>query len=152
MADRPMTTMSTTDVVELLLADHEEAKALLGRFDHIAPTERASYFCEVVTELVAQPLEALRRSRPVAREAEAEHTEILVVAALAGASEVGVAETDIALAVGTDCEWQRRLREHRCQYDVVHHHGQGETSRQAHADDADTRSSALVVSCFCQHP
>src|ERR1700722_9744123 len=52
MADRPLTTMSTTDVVELLLADHEEAKALLGRFDHIAPLERASYFCEVVTELV----------------------------------------------------------------------------------------------------
>ena len=30
MDDRPMTTMSTTDVIELLLSDHEEAKALLG--------------------------------------------------------------------------------------------------------------------------
>jgi hemerythrin superfamily protein len=47
-----MTTMSTTDVVELLLADHEKARTLLGRFDDIAPTERAGYFCEVVTELV----------------------------------------------------------------------------------------------------
>jgi hemerythrin superfamily protein len=44
--------MSTTDVIELLLADHEEAKALLGRFEQIGPTERASYFCEVVTALV----------------------------------------------------------------------------------------------------
>ena len=42
MADRPMTTMSTTDVIELLLADHEEAKSLLGRFDHTERTERAA--------------------------------------------------------------------------------------------------------------
>ncbi len=49
MADRPMTTASTTDVVELLLADHEEAKSLLSRFEQIAPIERAAYFCEVVT-------------------------------------------------------------------------------------------------------
>jgi hemerythrin superfamily protein len=52
MADRPLTTMSTTDVVKLLLADHEKAKVLLTRFDHVAPSDRASYFCEVVTELV----------------------------------------------------------------------------------------------------
>ena len=44
--------MSTTDVIELLLADHAEAKALLGRFEDVAVTERTSYFCEVVTELV----------------------------------------------------------------------------------------------------
>jgi hemerythrin superfamily protein len=52
MADRPRTTMSTTYIVDLLLADHEEAKALLGRFDHLAPTERAAYFSEVVTAIV----------------------------------------------------------------------------------------------------
>jgi hemerythrin superfamily protein len=52
MDERPMTTMSTTDVIELLLSDHEEAKALLGRFDDIVPTERAGYFAEVVTALV----------------------------------------------------------------------------------------------------
>jgi hemerythrin superfamily protein len=44
--------MSTTDVIELLLADHEGAKALLGRFEDVALPERAGYFCEVVTELV----------------------------------------------------------------------------------------------------
>ena len=69
MADRPMTTMSTTDVVELLLADHEEAKALLGRFDHIAPTERASYFCEVVTELVRHEVAEERVVYPIIRHA-----------------------------------------------------------------------------------
>jgi hypothetical protein len=52
MDERPMTTLSTTDVIELLLEDHEEAKALLGRFGDIAPAERARYFSEVVTELV----------------------------------------------------------------------------------------------------
>jgi hypothetical protein len=57
MADRPMTTMSTTDVIELLLADHEEAKALLGRFDHTEPSERAAYFYEVVTALVRHEAE-----------------------------------------------------------------------------------------------
>lgn len=52
MAFRPMTSMSTTDVVALLLADHEAAGALLRRFEQVAPADRASYFCEVVTELV----------------------------------------------------------------------------------------------------
>jgi hemerythrin superfamily protein len=69
MADRPMTTMSTTDVVELLLADHEEAKALLARFDHIAPNDRASYFCEVVTELVRHEVAEEHIVYPVIRRA-----------------------------------------------------------------------------------
>jgi hemerythrin superfamily protein len=53
MADRPMTTMSTTDVIELLLADHEQAKELLARFDHTEPSERAAYFSE---ERVVYPI------------------------------------------------------------------------------------------------
>jgi hemerythrin superfamily protein len=69
MADRPMTTMSTTDVVELLLADHAEAKALLGRFDQIAPTERASYFCEVVSELVRHEVAEEHVVYPIIRHA-----------------------------------------------------------------------------------
>ena len=64
-----MTTMSTTDVVELLLADHEEAKALLARFDHIAPNDRASYFCEVVTELVRHEVAEEHIVYPVIRRA-----------------------------------------------------------------------------------
>ena len=47
-----MTTTSTQDIVELLLSDHEEAKALLGRYDSLSVTEREGYFCEVVSELV----------------------------------------------------------------------------------------------------
>jgi hemerythrin superfamily protein len=69
MADRPMTTMSTTDVVELLLADHEEAKALLGRFEDVLPAERADYFCEVVTELVRHEVAEEHVVYPIIRHA-----------------------------------------------------------------------------------
>jgi hemerythrin superfamily protein len=61
--------MSTTDVVELLLADHEEAKVLLRRFEGIAPTERASYFCEVVTELVRHEVAEEQVVYPIIRHA-----------------------------------------------------------------------------------
>jgi hemerythrin superfamily protein len=67
MADRPMTTMSTTDVIELLLADHEEAKALLGRFDHTEPSERAAYFYEVVNALVRHEVAEERVVYPIIR-------------------------------------------------------------------------------------
>lgn len=69
MADRPVTTMSTTDVVELLLADHEAAKALLSRFEGIAPTERSGYFCEVVTELVGHEVAEEQVVYPIIRRA-----------------------------------------------------------------------------------
>jgi len=69
MADRPMTTMSTTDVIELLLADHEEAKSLLGRFDHTERTERAAYFYEVVTALVRHEVAEERVVYPIIRHA-----------------------------------------------------------------------------------
>jgi hemerythrin superfamily protein len=69
MDHRPLTTMSTTDVVALLIADHEKAKALLGRFDDVAPTERASYFCEVVTELVRHEVAEEHIVYPIIRRA-----------------------------------------------------------------------------------
>jgi len=53
MSDRPPTTLSTTDIVQLLLADHRDAGELLGRLDGLPPDERASYFSTVVSELVA---------------------------------------------------------------------------------------------------
>ncbi len=52
MADRPKTTLSTTDIVELIEADHRAAKELLGRFENVGPEDRSTYFHEVVTELV----------------------------------------------------------------------------------------------------
>jgi len=61
--------MATTDIGELLLADHRAAKALLGRFDHIAPTGRAGYFCEVVTELVRHEVAEEHVVYPVIRRA-----------------------------------------------------------------------------------
>ncbi len=69
MADRPMTTSSTTDVVDLLLADHEEAKSLLCRFEQIAPGERADYFCEVVTVLVRHEVAEEHVAYPIIRRA-----------------------------------------------------------------------------------
>ena len=69
MADRPMTTMSTVDVVELLLADHRKAKSLLGRFESVAPTERSGYFCEVVTELVRHEVAEEQVVYPIIRHA-----------------------------------------------------------------------------------
>jgi hemerythrin superfamily protein len=61
--------MSTTDVIELLLADHEEAKALLSRFDHTEPSERAAYFYEVVTALVRHEVAEDRVVYPIIRHA-----------------------------------------------------------------------------------
>jgi hemerythrin superfamily protein len=52
VTDRPPTTLSSTDIVQLLLTDHQEAKELLARFDGLSPDDRAPYFCEVVSELV----------------------------------------------------------------------------------------------------
>jgi hemerythrin superfamily protein len=52
VADRPKTTLSTTDVVEHIEADHRAAKELLGLFENVGPADRAKYFHEVVTELV----------------------------------------------------------------------------------------------------
>jgi hemerythrin superfamily protein len=69
MADRPMTTMSTTDVIELLLADHQAAKALLGRFDHIGLTERPAFFYEVVNALVRHEVAEERVVYPIIRHA-----------------------------------------------------------------------------------
>jgi len=64
-----MTTRSATDVVELLLADHQAAKSLLGRFDDVAPAGRADYFCEVATELVRHEVAEEQVVYPVIRRA-----------------------------------------------------------------------------------
>jgi hemerythrin superfamily protein len=69
MADRPMITISATDVVELLLVDHEAAKTLFGRFDDVAPIQRAEYFCEVVTELVRHEVAEEQVVYPIIRRA-----------------------------------------------------------------------------------
>jgi hemerythrin superfamily protein len=69
MVDRPMTTMSTIDIVDLLLADHEEAKALLGRFDQVGQADREDYFCEVVTELVRHEVAEEQVVYPIIRQA-----------------------------------------------------------------------------------
>jgi hemerythrin superfamily protein len=61
--------MSTTDVIELLLADHEQAKALLGRFGDTEPTARAAYFYEVVTTLVRHEVAEERVVYPIIRHA-----------------------------------------------------------------------------------
>jgi hemerythrin superfamily protein len=61
--------MSTTDVIELLRSDHEEAKALLGRFDEVAPAERASYFYEVLSELVRHEVAEEHVVYPIIRHA-----------------------------------------------------------------------------------
>jgi hemerythrin superfamily protein len=52
VTDRPPTTLSSTDIVQLLLADHRDAEQLLARFDGLGPDERKAHFHEVVTELV----------------------------------------------------------------------------------------------------
>jgi hemerythrin superfamily protein len=52
VTDRPPTTLSTTDIVQLLLVDHRQAEELLARFDGLRPEDRAPYFGQVVTELV----------------------------------------------------------------------------------------------------
>jgi hemerythrin superfamily protein len=45
-------TSSGTDVIQLLEADHRQAEQLLVRFDTTPASERDSYFCELVNELV----------------------------------------------------------------------------------------------------
>jgi hemerythrin superfamily protein len=52
VADRPKTTLSTTDIVEHIEADHRAAKEMLERFENVDPAGRSSYFHDVVTELV----------------------------------------------------------------------------------------------------
>lgn len=41
------------DIVELLLHDHEQAKAMLAKITSVAPAARAELFCELVPDLVS---------------------------------------------------------------------------------------------------
>jgi hemerythrin superfamily protein len=61
--------MSTTDIIELLVRDHEGVGALLGRFDQVQPSERASYFYEVVTEIVRHEVAEEHVVYPIIRHA-----------------------------------------------------------------------------------
>jgi hemerythrin superfamily protein len=53
MTERPPTTLSTTDIIQLLLADHRDIEELLGRLETVPLEDRADYFTTVVLELVA---------------------------------------------------------------------------------------------------
>jgi hemerythrin superfamily protein len=64
-------TGSGTDVIQLLEADHHQAEQLLARFETTSAGQRASYFCEVVNELVRHEVAeevvvypALRKNAP----------------------------------------------------------------------------------------
>jgi hemerythrin superfamily protein len=79
VAYRPMTTMSTTDIVLLIKADHRAVNDLLGTFEDVEPGERASYFWEVATELVRHEIAEEHVVYPIIRHGsaagEAEATE-----------------------------------------------------------------------------
>jgi hemerythrin superfamily protein len=53
MTERPPTTLSTTDIVQLLLADHHDIEGLLNGLETIPLEGRADYFATIVLELVA---------------------------------------------------------------------------------------------------
>jgi hemerythrin superfamily protein len=69
MTDRPPTTLSTTDIVQLLLADHHDVEELLNRFDSIGPEDRADVFARVVIDLVAHEVAEEHVIYPIIRHA-----------------------------------------------------------------------------------
>jgi hemerythrin superfamily protein len=69
MTDRPPVTMSRTDIVELLLADHHDAEELLGRLESVASEERAAYFSTIVIDLVAHEVAEEHVVYPIIRHA-----------------------------------------------------------------------------------
>jgi hemerythrin superfamily protein len=75
VAYRPMTTMSTTDIVLLITADHRAAKDLLEKFEHVELEERASYFWEVATELVRHEIAEEHVVYPIIRHGPAGEVE-----------------------------------------------------------------------------
>ncbi len=56
------------DIVNLLKSDHQEAKALLQKFDSTGPENREEYFCEVVQNLVGHEVAEELVVYPVIRE------------------------------------------------------------------------------------
>jgi hemerythrin superfamily protein len=76
------------DVLTLLTRDHRAVETLLGRFDSIAPADRASYFCEVTQNLVAHEVSE----------------ELVVYPALREHSEQGEAVTEARLGEQAEAE------------------------------------------------
>jgi hemerythrin superfamily protein len=87
MTDRPPVTMSRTDIVDLLLADHQSAEELLGRLESVAYEERAHYFTSVVVELVAHEVAEEHVVYPIIRHAPGGEAEAKARIAEESASE-----------------------------------------------------------------
>src|SRR5215203_2232264 len=103
---------------------------------------------EVVAELGAEALEALRRDQSIAGEPESEQGGALPAAlgaALLDLREGLVIDPEVTLLRSGHAERERGLAEHRRDHDVIDHHREREPAGQAHADRADARSAALVV-------
>ena len=97
---------------------------------------------QAVAEHLAQMREAFRGNELVAGEAHRQHAQLLAVG---DEGEVGIRETERALARLSHRERQRGLTEHRGEHRVVDRHRECEPSGEAHADGADSRSAALFV-------
>jgi hemerythrin superfamily protein len=59
---------SNSDIVAALLADHQEAKELLGRMEKASPNERGELFWQITNELVRHEVAEEEIVYPVARE------------------------------------------------------------------------------------
>ncbi len=102
MADRPKTTLSTTDIVELIGADHQAAKELLGRFETLDPEGRESYFHAVVTELVRHEVAEEHVVYPIIRHGSPQ-----------GAAEATNGSPSSQLSSGSCLVWRRSIRAQR---------------------------------------
>ena len=107
---------------------------------------------EPVAELVLQVLEPLARHELVALEAQAEHLEAVLVAALLDAVEVGAGAVDRAPRPLADGDGHRRLGEHRREQAVVGGHRQRVAAGEAHPDGPDARAAAALVLLLGQGP
>ncbi|MGH9044404.1 MAG: hemerythrin domain-containing protein, partial [Acidimicrobiales bacterium] len=76
------------DIVQALTEDHQKAKALLERFESVAPNGRAEYFTEVVHDLVTHEV------------AE----ELVVYPAIRSDAPNGNAEADVRIAEQSEAE------------------------------------------------
>jgi hemerythrin superfamily protein len=87
MTDRPPVTMSRTDIVELLVADHQSAGELLSRLETVDYEGRAHYFTTVVITLVAHEVAEEHVVYPIIRHATGGEAEAKARIAEESASE-----------------------------------------------------------------
>ncbi len=99
---------------------------------------------EGVTQLAAQRLEALGKAERVVGEAQPQEA-LPGGGPLLDLGQVGVGDADVRLALLAERERQGGLAQHGGQHDVIHHHGQGEAAREAHADRTDPGPTAALV-------